>query len=325
MRKVLVVSLLFVMVILAFGTVSLYQHRPSAHTPGGCIDISANPDYLSSGSSHDAIAAINNARQDEQLRPLRLPAKFYQLDPSQQQFVLLNLERTDRGLKPLQMDANLSQMALAYSIQLRDLHFFSHTSPIAGTFGDRINSNPAIADHYSLAAENLAGNPVPGVGPIYEYMYDDSIENCGHRHNILNPALTLVGINWVHGGQYGSLSAQEFLTPAPWSPYIGSTTTASTLAIAPQTPTPIVPITPQLTISVSPATQNHMLQYQSLAIDPLAVTRITWFLDSLSHPLAIGPLLTLDMRRLPAGKHSLLVYAVDIEGNFGMARYVIGR
>ncbi|MFL5656982.1 MAG: hypothetical protein ACJ8CB_22710, partial [Ktedonobacteraceae bacterium] len=88
----------------------------------GCVDIAASPDYLSSGNAHDAIAAINNAHRVEHLPPLRLPANFYQLDPAQQQFLLVNLERTDRGLYPLRMDANLTQMAHGYSKQLLNLH-----------------------------------------------------------------------------------------------------------------------------------------------------------------------------------------------------------
>src|ERR1700737_2269622 len=106
MRKVWMLPLVFFMLVLAFGTVFNFQHRSSASTLSvGCIDIPANPDYISTGSAPDAVVAINNARNAEHLPPLRLPATFYQLDPSQQQFVLLTLERTDRGLKPLQMDA----------------------------------------------------------------------------------------------------------------------------------------------------------------------------------------------------------------------------
>ncbi|HZT99655.1 MAG TPA: hypothetical protein VFA10_08360, partial [Ktedonobacteraceae bacterium] len=67
------------------------------------------------------------------------------------------------------------------------------------------------AHNYSLAEENLAGNPVAGVGPMYEYMYNDAQEACGHRRNILAPGVTLVGIGVVHDRTYGSLSTQEFI------------------------------------------------------------------------------------------------------------------
>jgi Cysteine-rich secretory protein family len=294
---------------LTLGILVIYQHRPAAAvSTSGCIDIAANPDYLRTSDAHDAIAAINNARQQEHLRPLRLPANFYQLDPAQQQFILLNLERTDRHLHPLRMDANLSQVALAYSRQLLDLHFFSHTSPISGSFSERVGANPTLASHFSHVAENLAGNPVPGIGPMYEYMYDDASENCGHRQNILNPELTLVGVNWVRGGEYGSMSAQEFLTSAPWSLYTGTA--------APDT------IAPQVSINVHTLGQGR-LQYTAEASDNAGIARITWFLDSIQKPLHIGPQGTLDTQQVAAGRHMLIVYAVDGEGNFGVARYSI--
>src|SRR5438105_3834171 len=171
---------LVVAIVVTVHVLSTHQHSSFRAGSSICVDIPASPDYLSTGSVYDAIAAINNARQTEALHPLHLPTNFYHLNPAQQQFILVNLERRDRGLHPLQTDANLTHLAGAYSKQLLDLNFFSHTSPIAGTFSDRMNNNPAVANHYSLVAENLAGNPVAGIGPMYEYMYDDTVENCGH-------------------------------------------------------------------------------------------------------------------------------------------------
>ena len=276
--------------------------------PSGCSDVVASPDYLASNSEQDAIAAINNARAGEHLPALRLPDNFYQLDPAQQQFVLINLERTDRGLKPLRLDPNLSQIARNYSRQLRDLHFFSHTSPIAGTFGERIDSNAALAGHYALAAENLAGNPVPGVGAIYEYMYDDSVEACGHRANILDPHVSLVGIGWVPGSAYGSISAQEFISPAPWNPYRGAP-----------------PIAQSSHLSIAVGTRFITSAYASLESFHAQLqhddgnARITWFLDRVGNLPFSGADITLDLSALAPGRHTLLVYAVDGEQNYAVA------
>jgi uncharacterized protein YkwD len=304
--------LLAAILVVATG-VLLFRHYNSSPavslSTGGCVDITASPDYLSSGNPHDAIAAINNARQAEHLPPLRLPANFYHLDPAYQQFLLINLERTSRGLRALRLDGNLMQMAAGYSKQLLNLHFFAHTSPISGTLSDRANGNTAIADHYSAVAENLAGNPVPGIGSMYEYMYDDAAEACGHRLNILDPALTMVGIDWLRGSIYGSISAQEFLAPAVQNPYRGKTPDD---------------MTPQVSILVSTSTTgNGMLQFLASIQGPLDIERVTWFLDSLSNPLQTGVLLTLDTRRLSSGKHTLLVYAVDGEQNYGSASYTL--
>lgn len=284
-----------------------HYQRSGAVQNGNCIDIPAAPDYLSSNNPRDAIAAINHARQLEHMPPLNLPANFYQLVPVQQQFLLLNLERTDRHLVPLVIDAQLSQMAQGYSQQLRDLNFFSHTSPIGGSFVDRINGNPALYNHYRLAAENLAGNPVGGIGPIYEYMYNDSIENCGHRKNILDPELQLVGIGLVKGSPYGTLSAQEFLTSAPWNPYIGG--------IAQQA-------TPGLTLHVSNSqTNDKVLTVQQTGDD--AFIRISWFIDTTKQPQHVGDTWTLYTKRLKKGKHTILVYGVDAMQNYVLVRYTI--
>lgn len=301
-------TLLLLLTILLVGIVFLFIHiHPTiAISRSGCFDIPASPDYLSTANPHDAIAAINNARQVEHVPPLRLPVNFYQLDPQQQQFLLVNDERMDRGLHPLLLDANLSQLALGYSKQLRDLHFFAHTSPISGTFSDRINENPALTNHYSIAAENLAGNPVPGIGPIYEYMYDDVSENCGHRHNILTPELTHVGINWVSGGAYGSMSAQEFIGSAPWSPYPGA---------------PPDTLTPRISISTSPVAGARYFQCLAIASENGADLRITWFLDRIGSPLATGLSWQVDMRHLTPGKHTLYAFAVNGEQNYSKATY----
>jgi len=286
----------------------VYQSLAAARpVPSGCVDIPAVPDYLATGSTHDAIAALNHAHALVGLAPLKLPLRFYQSGPAQQQWLLVNLERRARGLPPLRMDATLAQMALNYSRQMRDLHFFSHTSPIGGTFPQRLAANPALAGHYRLAAENLAGNPVPGAGAIYEYMYDDAAENCLHRANILDPALTLVGIAVVADRTYGSISAQEFLAPAPGNPYTGA---------APATQPPRL----HLTISRDTA-YPWLLRGRAVAGCSVGVVRLTWFLD---HPgngqlLASGSSLSLDLRSLAPGAHTLLVYAVDGAQNYSMA------
>lgn len=301
MRR-LTVLLLFLLAVAVAGF--LVGHRqPTVASVTGCVDIPAFPDYLSSKSEIDAIAAINNARSEENLPDLRLPANYYHLAPAQQQLILINLERIDRHLPPLRMDATLAQMALAYSRQMSDLHFFSHTSPISGTFTNRIESNPATANHYSLAAENLAGNPVTAAGPIYEYMYDDSAENCGHRLNILDPSLTLVGINWVRDREYGSISAQEFLTSAPWNPYTHP---------SPDTIPPSI-------FAGQPLLKGPLLTCHALATDNVGVVRITWFLDHVGNQVSLGPSLTLDVSHLPPGKHMLLVYVVDGALNYSMS------
>src|SRR5260370_42583197 len=98
MKRLMLVLITIFIVSIAFLLVHRYTSITAvSSTSTGCVDIPASPDYLSTGDAHDAIAAINNARKVEHIRPLHLPADFYQLDPATQQLKLLNWERTDRG------------------------------------------------------------------------------------------------------------------------------------------------------------------------------------------------------------------------------------
>ena len=290
-----------------------YRHtsRTANTATTTCQDIPASPNYLATERATDAIVAINNAHHIEQLPPLNLPTNFYQLAPTQQQFRLLNQERMIRGLAPLTLDVNLSQMAQGYSQQLRDLHFFSHVSPIAGAFNTRINSNPLIAMHYSLAAENLAGNPVAGIGPVYEYVYDDAAEACGHRQNILDPQLQLVGIGLVYGSEYGSISAQEFLASAPWNPY---------------SPAQLENSNPHISIIATEQRNRGLLSLQASTEDTIGSVHIVWFLDNNQVPQHNGSAWSLDLLHLTPGEHIIRTYIVDGEQHYGMSEQdIIGE
>jgi uncharacterized protein YkwD len=286
------------------------QSVEQANKNGQCVDIPATPDYLATNKPGDAIAAINHARIFEHLPALRLPANFYQLQPVQQQFILVNLERTDRGLPALKLDAHLSLVARAYSKQLSDLHFFAHTSPISGAFGDRVNGDPMLVNHYSAAAENLAGNPVAGIGPIYEYLYDDTAEACGHRLNILNPQLTYVGIGMVTDDTYGSMSAQEFIASAPWQPYQPSNT---------------IGVAPQVRIQAQQNSQHkQQLTLKAQVRTTASVERVTWFIDHMTaQPAHIGHSYVLNLAHMSHGRHTIYAYVVDGSQQYAVARYTV--
>ncbi len=303
-KTMLILPLIFITLISA-----AFIHNPTAsansvHPPIACTSIPANPDYLSSGTLADAIAALNTAHAVEHLPSLSLPANFNELNSAHQQFVLINLERTERGLKALRWDNNLATMAQNYSRQMRDLNFFSHTSPISGSFAKRIESNSAIAGHYSAAAENIAGNPVASAGAVYEYMYDDVAENCSHRNNILNKNLTMVGIGEVDGGIYGSMSAQDFLASAPWNPYKG--VTPNTTA-------------PSITISAGPSS-NGILPISSHIHSNSSGVRITWFVDTLQSQPQMGSILKLNTHSMAHKPHKIFAFAVNGTQNYSLVQ-----
>lgn len=84
----------------------------SASAPGAhpTHNIVANPAYVGACAQYQsnstacitrALAAINNARALEHVRPMVLPRNFAKLSYREQTFVVSNLERVDRGLRPL--------------------------------------------------------------------------------------------------------------------------------------------------------------------------------------------------------------------------------
>jgi uncharacterized protein YkwD len=276
---------------------------PDSQT-GSCTALPPTPDYYTSGGEAAAIEAINHARASERLPRLTLPSDYWQLPPAQQQFVLVNLERTSRGLSALHWDDTLAQIATAYSRQMAQLGFFSHTSPISGDFQTRLDANPHVAGHYLSIAENIAGNHAPAAGAIYEYLYNDAAEQCAHRQNILNPAFTLIGIGVVPGGRWGAMSAQEFLASNPANPYTG----------APPDTTP-----PTISLSSVLSASARQLTVTASASDNRGIIHIIWYLDGLGHRSHEGIHWTLDAASLAPGPHRLTAYVVDESQNYAAA------
>jgi uncharacterized protein YkwD len=287
---------------------TLQQALTTLITPGSaagaCPALAPSPNYYASGGEVAAIEAIDHARAREGLSRLSLPDNYWQLAPPQQQFILVNLERASRGLAPLRWDATLAQIAIAYSRQMAQLHFFAHTSPISGDFQDRLNANPQIANHYQSIAENIAGNWAPAAGAIYEYLYNDAAEHCAHRQNILNPAFTFIGIGTAPGGPWHSMSAQELLASNPANPYSSA---------PPDTTTPNITLTSALNAT---ATQ---LSISASVSDDQGIARVTWCLDHLDEQCHQGISWTLDADSLTPGRHQLIAYAVDDSQNYTTA------
>ena len=311
MRHLTLIALLLTAILLLVGALpshALQQTLLSMITPsaptGPCPDLPPRPNYYADGSEHTAIEAIDHARASEGLPNLNLPGDYWQRSPSQQQFVLVNLERTSRGMAALRWDANLAEIATNYSQQMAELHFFSHTSPISGDFQTRLNDNPAVAGHYQSIAENIAGNWAPAGGAVYEYLYHDAAEQCAHRQNIFNPAFTLIGIGVVSGGPWDAMSAEELLAPAPDNPYTGA---------ALETSPPTISITSLV---------NHAqttLSITAHAHDNQGIVNIIWYLDGIGHQSHQGADWTIAASALTPGQHSFTAYAVDESQHYATA------
>ena len=157
--------------------------NPSSNLPPAPNFLDAcYPHNTGSTCISEAIQATDAARSAEGLGPLHLPTDFVALTPAEQLFVLVDVERVDRGLPPVVgLDATLDAEAAAGAEANAD----PQASPMP--------AGMSLVAWASNWAEN--GNPL---GSNYFWMYDDgpgsSNVDCtatdtagcwGHRDNIL--------------------------------------------------------------------------------------------------------------------------------------------
>jgi len=103
-------------------------------------------------------------------------------------FLLTNIERESRGVPPLQWDDILGSAARAHCEDMVRNDFFSHTGSDGSTLGERITRAGFV---WSMVAENIAGGQRTPEEVVRSWM-----DSPGHRSNILNPALTHLGVGF---------------------------------------------------------------------------------------------------------------------------------
>ncbi len=114
---------------------------------------------------------------------------------------LVNKERADAGLQPLQQNPNYYSHAMTRAEEI--VETFSHTRPDGSDFNSGI-------DGYSYAGENLAKGQDTPQKVVSEWM-----ESPDHRENILRPEFThiTVAVYYKHNSEYKWHWVQIFSTP----------------------------------------------------------------------------------------------------------------
>jgi uncharacterized protein YkwD len=119
----------------------------------------------------------------------------------------INQIRQEHGLKQLQANEKLAKVARAYSHQMAEKNFFSHTGPDGRKVAQRVHS---AGISYWVVGENLfkcTNAPDPVSLGIKGWM-----DSPGHRENILRPEYTQTGVGiWRTGNTY--YFTQLFLRP----------------------------------------------------------------------------------------------------------------
>lgn len=115
--------------------------------------------------------------------------------------VLINRERTTRGLSALTLNDKARAVARTYSTDMFARGFFSHINNEGKNPFDRMKAGGV---KYGSAGENLA------LAPTLQMAHTGLMNSPGHRANILSPNYRTVGIGIVDGGPYGLMITQDF-------------------------------------------------------------------------------------------------------------------
>ncbi len=107
---------------------------------------------------------------------------------------LVNEERAKYGLSPLSENWELSRVARYKSQDMKDKHYFSHTSP---TYGSPFQMMKSFGISYRSAGENIAMGQRTPRAVVNAWMNSQ-----GHRANILNASYTEIGVGYEKDGNY---------------------------------------------------------------------------------------------------------------------------
>ena len=118
-------------------------------------------------------------------------------DLERQMLALINAERTSRGYDPVQLELRLNESAEDHSDWMLRTDNFSHTGSGGSSAGDRMRDAGFQFSGSWTWAENIAWQSVrgaPGLSDDVQNLHDALMNSSGHRANILNPDVTVIGI-----------------------------------------------------------------------------------------------------------------------------------
>ncbi len=160
-----------------------------------------------SGQLGESVPLFVTKLGEDQSETLDLPNDLQTTpDPTaeRQMFDLVNDERRAAGLTALAWDDRLLPVARQHSEEMFALKYFSHESPVKGSFADRIKDAGIT---YSRAGENLAYAQSVSVA------HRGLMQSQGHRENLLRPEFTRMAIGVISAGPYGRMFTQLFVRP----------------------------------------------------------------------------------------------------------------
>lgn len=118
---------------------------------------------------------------------------------------LVNVQRTNRGLKALGKSVKLCNIARIKSQDMINSNYFSHTSP---RYGSPFNMMENMGVQFMAAGENIAmGQTTPA------QVMNSWMNSPGHRANILSVAYSQIGVGLAKNKNGVCYWTQEFINP----------------------------------------------------------------------------------------------------------------
>lgn len=114
---------------------------------------------------------------------------------------LVNKERTKVGVKKIEWNQDIEEIAQNHSKDMLARNYFCHYSPEGLDVGNRLDNTRV---EYSTAGENLA------YAPDVNRAHSGLMNSPDHKRNILDPAFSKVGIGVIDAGIYGKMFTQVF-------------------------------------------------------------------------------------------------------------------
>ncbi len=114
---------------------------------------------------------------------------------------LVNRERANEGLSPVEADEEMRGVARKHSADMFRRGYFSHNTPEDESPFDRMKEDKV---KFRTAGENLA------IAPTLKIAHTGLMNSPGHRANILQPKFGRLGIGILDGGRRGLMITQNF-------------------------------------------------------------------------------------------------------------------
>jgi len=155
------------------------------------------------GAVNDALTFLTIEPKTDELLQLNFSTTKVEIDRASEieMLSLINQERELQGLKSLEEDPALREVARRHCLDMLARGYFSHYTPEGKSPFDRMAEGNI---DFKFAGENLA------LAPNAKLAMKGFMGSPGHRANILSKDFNLAGIGVIDGGIYGEMFCQEF-------------------------------------------------------------------------------------------------------------------